>query len=291
MRFQKLLVLFFICVACQQGITKDTEVIAGFETIPVAKPVSPGVLDEVSGMSDSKANPGYIWVEQDSGNPGSIALLSHTGIILKTIYVKPAPNRDWEDMAVADGPAAGASYIYLADIGDNNRTATQYFIYRFAEPAAVADTVFACDKIIFKYPDGSHDAEAMLVDNVTKDIYVITKQDAPSRIYKIAYPQSTTVVNTAVLAGSLTYNGVTGAAISPAGNEILIRSYTSVNYWKRNTGQTIEQALAQSPVALTVQFEPQGEAICFKNDNTGFFTMSERPFIIAGINLNFYKRK
>jgi hypothetical protein len=291
MRLQKSLTLLLICAACQQDIKKEDIAIAGFETIPVAKPLLPGVLDEASGIADSKANPGYIWVEQDSGNPRNIALISHTGTVLKTIYIKPAFNRDWEDMAVANGPTAGTSYIYLADIGDNNRTATQYFIYRFAEPASTTDTVFACDKIIFQYPDGSHDAEAMFVDNATKDIYIITKQDAPSRIYKIPYPQSTTVTNTAVMVGSLTYNGVTGAAISPSGNEILVRSYTSVNYWKRNTGQTIEQALSQSTTPLTVQFEPQGEAICFKDDNSGFFTLSERPSIISGVSLNFYKRK
>jgi hypothetical protein len=290
MRFQKSIILLVICVACQRGITNDTPA-TGFETIPLAKPMAPGALDEASGMADSKTNPGYLWVEQDSGNPRNIALLSHTGSLLKNIHVKPAVNRDWEDMAVANGPVPGTSYVYIADIGDNSRVASQYFIYRLPEPASTVDTVFACDKIIFQYPDGSHDAEAMFVDNSTKDIYVITKQDAPSRIYKIPYPQSTTGNNMAVLAGSLTYNGVTGAAISPSGSEILIRTYTSVNYWKRNTGQTIEQALTQSPVTLTVQFEPQGEAICFKNDNTGFFTLSERPSIIAGVNLNFYKRK
>jgi hypothetical protein len=291
MSLQKLFgLLFFIGIACQQGKGDDQNP-DGFETIPVTKPMIPGILDEASGMADSKANPGYVWVEQDSGNPAAIALLSHTGVVLKTIFIKPAVNRDWEDMTVADGPVAGTPCIYLADIGDNNRTALQYSIYRFAEPPATMDTVFACDNIIFQYPDGAHDAEALLVDNTTKDIYIITKQDMLSRVYKLPYPQNTTGINTAILTGSLSFNGVTGAAFSPGGNEILIRTYTSVYYWKRNAGQSIEQALGQHPVALSIQFEPQGEAICFKNDDTGFFTLSERPSIIAGVNLNFYKRK
>ena len=188
------------------------------------------------------------------------------------------------------GPVAGAQYIYLADIGDNALVASQYFIYRFTEPSSAIDTVFNWDKITFQYPDGAHDAEAILVDNTTKDIYIITKQDSPSRIYKIPYPQNTGAINTAILAGSLSFTGATGAAISGDGKEILVRTYTSVYYWTKTSNQTVEEALSVSPVTLETQFEPQGEAICFKTDNSGFFTLSERPDIIAAVNLNFYKR-
>ena len=193
--------------------------------------------------------------------------------------------------ALANGPVAGTNYLYLADIGDNNLVSPQYFIYRFAEPAASAIVVSAVEKIIFQYPDGSHNAEAILVDNSTKDIYVITKQDTPSRIYKLAYPQSTTTVNTASRSGILSFTGATSAAISPDGKEILVKTYTAIWKWMKTSGQTIEQSLAGAPVAITYQFEPQGEAICFKNDNAGFFTLSEKPSIIAAVNLNYYKWK
>src|SRR5688572_538449 len=177
----------------------------GFESVPVAKPLTPLILDEASGIADSKANPGYLWVQQDSGNPSDIALLSHDGTLLKKINIKSAVNRDWEDLATGMGPVAGARYIYLADIGDNALVASQYFICRFTEPSSAIDTVLNWDKITFQYPDGAHDAEAILVDNTTKDVYIITKQDSPSRIYKVPYPQNTGAVNTAILVGSLSF--------------------------------------------------------------------------------------
>jgi hypothetical protein len=293
MRFQKILAfLLLAAMACQKKAPgNEDQTNGGFETVPQAKSLTAGILDEASGIADSKINPGYLWVQQDSGNPADIALLSHDGSFLKKISINLATNRDWEDMALANGPVAGTNYIYLADIGDNNLVSSEYFIYRFAEPAASATVVSAVDKISFQYPDGSHDAEAILVDNSTKDIYIITKQDMPSRIYKLAYPQSTSNVNIATLSGSLSFTGATSAAASPDGNEIVLKTYTAIWYWKKNTGQTIEQALAETPLALTYQFEPQGEAISFKNDNTGFFTLSERPSVIAAVNLNFYKRK
>ncbi len=291
MHLQKLFLLLLLMASCQKAVNDTTMTEAGFEPVPSFKALIPGILDEASGIADSKKNPGYIWVEQDSGNPNDIGLLSHDGVVLKKINIKPALNRDWEGLVLANGPVAGINYIYLADIGDNNLTSAEYYVYRFEEPGAAIDTVLACDKISFRYPDGAHDAEAILVDNETKDIYIITKQDAKSLLYKLPYPQSINSMNTANLSGSLSFNGVTSAALSPDGNELLIRTYTNIYHWKKRKKQNLEQLLTTTPVSLTYQFEPQGEAICFKNDNAGFYTLSERPSIISSVNLNYYKRK
>ncbi len=293
MRFQKFWAFFLLIhLSCQKETgTNDITPVEGFEETPLAKPMTPGILDEASGIADSKTNPGYVWVQQDSGNPHDIALLSYNGTVLKKVNIKTSINRDWEDMASANGPVAGNNYIYLADIGDNGLIFPEYYIYRFAEPAQTVDSVFECDKIVFKYPDGSHDAEAIMVDNATKDIYIITKQDTRSVIYKLPYPQTIAAVNMAVLSGTLTFNGVTSAALSPDGKEVLIKTYNDIHYWKKTKGETVEQALMTKPVSISYKFEPQGEAICFKNDNSGFFTLSERPSVIAAVNLNFYKRK
>lgn len=293
MHLKKILVFILLmgAIACQKKVADNIIAAGGFESTPVSKPLLPGILDEASGIADSKTNPGYIWVQQDSGNPNDIALLSHDGSFLKNMNIKTAINRDWEDMLIANGPVAGINYIYIADIGDNNLAYSQYNIYRFAEPGEAAVDVPGCDKISFQYPDGSHNAEAILVDNNTKDIYIITKNDTPARIYKLLYPQNTSTVNTAMLSGTLSFKDVTAAAFSPDGKEIMVKTYSNIYNWKLKNGENIEKKLAETPVTITYQFEPQGEAICFKNDNSGFFTLSERPSIIAVVNLNFYKRK
>ena len=285
-----ILLLFISFLGCRK---KDpgSDIVVKFASVPVSKAIQPGIIDEASGIADSKANAGYLWVEQDSGNPGDIILLSYAGEVFKRINIRSAINRDWEDIAAGNGPVAGTNYIYLADIGDNNKVFTQYLIYRFPEPLATTDTVSVYDQIRFQYPDGSHDAEAILVDNASKDIYIITKQDALSRIYKLVYPQNTTAVNTAVYTGALSFNGVVSAASSGAGDELLIKTYTSLYYWKKAASESIEQVLRKDPVALAYQQEPQGEAVCFKNDNQGFYTLSERPSFVSSVNLNFYKRE
>jgi len=276
---------------CQKEVNSAQVTVLPFEAVPVTTPVLPGTIDEASGIADSKINPGFIWVQQDGGNPPELFLLSYTGTVQKKIPIKGVTNRDWEDMAVGNGPVAGTNYVYIAETGDNSAAYTNYAIYRFAEPTLTTDTVFNSDKITFQYPDGSHDAEAMLLDNSTKDIYLISKRDSASRIYKLPYPQSTTTTMIATLVGEMPFTGVSAAAASPDGKELLVKTYTNVYYWKRNAGETIGAALLRTPLALGYMLEPQGEAICFKNDNTAFLTLSEKPFFATSVTLNLYRRK
>jgi hypothetical protein len=282
-----LLFVFIVISGCHKK-TPDPSV-PGFATTPFSKKINPGIIDEASGIADSKANPGYLWVEQDSGNPNELFLLSDSGQVLKKITIKSAINRDWEDIALANGPAAGVKYLYVADIGDNNKTYIDYTIYRFPEPSAAIDSVISYDVIKFRYPDGPHDAEAVLVDNSTKDIYIITKQDALSRIFKLPYPQSTSSTNTAIYDGSLSFTGAVSAAVSSTG-ELLIKTYTSLYYWKKTGNETMEAMFQREPAVIAYQQEPQGEGVCFKNDNSGFYTLSERPSVISSVSLNFYRR-
>src|SRR6185503_18688004 len=189
-RIQFILFLFIPILACRKEGPGGNDPVK-FASVPVSTMIQPGVIDEASGITDSKVNAGYLWVEQDSGNPGDIILLSYSGNIFKKINIRSAVNRDWEDIATGNGPTAGVNYLYVADIGDNNKVHSQYIIYRFPEPLATTDTVSVYDQIRFHYPDGSHDAEAILVDNASKDIYIITKRDALSSIYRLKYPQNT----------------------------------------------------------------------------------------------------
>ncbi len=281
--------IILIFGVCTKKITPSTENTL-FESTPVSNSIESGKVDEASGIADSKMNTGYLWVQEDSGNPPAITLLSNTGVYKKAIFIKGAKNRDWEDMMLGTGPQENVNYIYLADIGDNSEANSNYFIYRFPEPSIATDSVFTWDKITFKYPDGSHDAEAIMMDNISKDIYIITKRDAKSKIYKLPYPQNITGIITASFIAEITFTGATSAATSGDGSEIVIKTYTGIYYWKRQSGETIEAALAKPFVSLAYVVEPQGEAICFKNDNSGFFTLSERPFL-SPVSLNFYKRK
>jgi hypothetical protein len=240
------------------------------------------LLKEVSGIADSKTAPGHLWAHQDRGNPPQLHLINYDGTVKKNIYIKGARNRDWEDMALAGRD------LYIADIGDNYKEFTEYTIYKLPEPDLGADTVYSFETIRFRYPDGAHDAEALLVDPTTKDIFILTKSDDPAAIYKLVFPYSTTEVNTAVKSGQLTYKGAVSAALSSDSKEIIVKTYFALFHYKR-ADASIEAALQKLPATLPYRIEPQGEAVTFANNNGGYFTLSEKGFA-SYVSLNFYKR-
>lgn len=262
---------------------------AVFEQTPQSFVINKAIT-EASGIASSRVNPGYLWIHEDGGSRPQISLLKNDGTLSKSVLIDQASNIDWEDMALAKGPTASKYYLYVADIGDNGLLRSSYTIYRFEEPALSMNIVKVYDKIRYKYPDGSHNAEAILVDDRSRDIYIITKSDDPSHIYKIPYPQSTTSVNQAVLVGKLNFGGITGGAMSANNQEIILKTYPALNYFVRKNGETIETSLKKAPIHLSYLVEPQGEAVGFASDNSGFYTISEKLFG-SSVKLYFYKRK
>ena len=78
--------------------------------------------------------------------------------------------------------------------------------------------------------------------------------------------------------------------MSPDGNEILLRTYSTMFYWKKAAGQELVTTLQGAAREIPVLNEPQGEAVCFKKDNTGFFTFSENAGLPLQLSLYFYPR-
>lgn len=262
-----------------------------FSTSAEKGPIAPGTVDEASGLADSRTLSGHVWVQEDSNRPAEISLLTHGGQLAGRVSLPGIANRDWEDLGIGPGPQDGVSYLYLADIGDNFVQYNESYIYRFPEPKEKNGAVSGIERITFRYPDGRRDAETILVDPQTRDIFIVTKSEEKVRIYRLAYPQNTTEVTTAAYQGELPLSLVTGGSVSPDGSEILIRTYFGVSYWRRTSGQSLADAMQRtSPRSLVIEAEPQGEGIAFAASGNGFFTISERRNA-PGTSLNFYKRQ
>ena len=97
---------------------------------------------------------------------------------------------------------------------------------------------------------------------------------------------------TMIVAGSMIGSGIfiVSADITDDGKEVLVKNYSAIYYYKRVANETIEQALAKPYATLSYKVEPQGEAISFAQDGSGFFTISEKAFW-NNVQLYFYKRK
>ena len=261
-------------------------------------------LREASGLVASRAHPGVLWAHNDSWDGPSLYALTTDGRHLGTYTLIGAEARDWEDLAIGPGPEAGVDYLYVGDIGDNDAQQDLKYVYRVAEPAvdsgqAPTETLLTgVSKMTLRYPDGPSDAETLLVDPLTGDLYVITKRSTDVAIYRAASPIPTSDVIVMERAGTLSLprvagapaagQGAVGGDISPSGLEVLLKTYAAVYYWHR--GSVAEALFAHPYQTLPYVPEPQGEAIAWAADGSGYFTLSEEPRSIPA-TLYFYPRQ
>ncbi|HAS40424.1 MAG TPA: hypothetical protein DCS93_08095 [Microscillaceae bacterium] len=255
-------------------------------------------IDEASGLVASRNNVDAFWTHNDSGGKSKLFLLDGSGRSLGVFKLKGIKARDWEDITLGPGPKEGVNYLYIGEIGDNRAQYDEKKIYRLPEPKVNVDgepVRQTIDKqqietIRFKYPDGNRDAEAMMIDPVSKNIYIVTKREERVRVYVASYPQSTTEVNTLQRVGTLDLHKIVAGDISPDGKEVLLKDYGNIYYWKKSGNESIEELLKTTPKRVPYVPEPQGEAIAWGVKGEGFYTLSEERHNVPA-ELYFYRRK
>jgi len=245
-----------------------------------AGPVGPRSLNETSGLVASRAHPGVLWLHNDSGGTARLFATRDDGLALGVVEIEGAEALDWEDIAIGPGPIRGKSYLFIGDIGDNMRARTSVQIYRLEEPTLDATgrptrSSVTADRIEVQYKKGPRDAETLLVDPLSGDLYIVEKNVMNSGVYRIPAPKagSSSVTTQAVAHIGLLMS--TGGDVLPAGDGFSIRTYLGVSYWPRDPALPLEAAFAGEPCSLKLAPEQQGEAFGFFNDGTGYFTVSE----------------
>ena len=168
---------------------------------PLATGTGTQELDEASGLVIGRTHPGVLWTIEDSkggGTPSQNERLyannKTNGADLGYFTLDVPDNHDWEDLAYFDDN--GTDWIYIGDIGDNDIGDNVQTIYRVEEPTSEPTssgnhgTIAAADidRIMIDYPMDKPDAEAMMVDPDTGDIYIVTKREDQrdvAHLYKI----------------------------------------------------------------------------------------------------------
>jgi hypothetical protein len=222
-------------------------------------------LDELSGMV---VHDGGLWAISDGGRRVQVHRIDRSNcrvIDTRTADVDPY---DVEDLAV--GPDGA---FWVADLGDNERR---------RETVAVVVLPERGDARLHRltYPDGPHDAEALLVDGHGRP-FVITKEvGRPAGLYRTAGPPQgegpTPLVRVGELAlpvsdtlggpvGGIGTRLVTGAALSADGTVAAVRTYTDAWLFPVSADDLVA-AFNQPPVRVPLPGEPQGEAVAFEPD-------------------------
>ena len=276
-----------------------------FKPAVAAGNVSESFLDEISGMFAlrNESNKGKIITCHDSDSEYMFVLNADGSYDTRVNLV----NDNWRDAEEISGYTKnGTNYVVLFEFGDNAANRDKKYIFRFEEPELQSGTVDVAewDKIAYRIPDAMTlekgqpmgDFEGAFVDVIDNKMYLFTKRMPVNYIYSL--PIQDTYVGTQTLTFEGFMNGTvaeeTGGVISPAncvgaalsqdGNHALIKTYNMVFQFTRPEGRTWADVLVNdSPLVETnyvgrgspLAQEPQGESICFANDDTGYYTVSE----------------
>jgi hypothetical protein len=246
---------------------------AGAPAVPQDRcPVTDRALDELSGMIVDK---GAVIAMADGGRRIVLQRLDHAldkgdcAITdTRTVGIDPF---DPEDLARGPGGA-----LWVSDTGDNDEKRDSVAV--IVVPASGRPQLHR-----LTYPDGPHDAEALLVDPGGRPV-IVTKQLGSAGVYRTAEPPDGEGPTPLELVGRLrlpssdTVGGpvgafgsevVTGAAASADGKVVALRSYTDAWLYPAPDGDPA-MALTENPAPVRVPLpdEPQGEAIAFTPDGS-----------------------
>ena len=239
-------------------------------------------IGESSGVAVSGRT---LWTHNDSGDTARFFALDRRCRTLATYDVTNESATDWEDMA------RGAGALWFGDIGDNASSRKQIAVVKVAEPRVAQGTHRVRATVYrFRYADGPHDAETLLVHPRTGQLFVVSKTYfGLAGVYAAPLHPSATALNTLTKVASFTtrltgHDGgpigppgelsVTGGDINADATRVVVRTYTDAYEWTV-TGGDVVQAFEEPPTVTQLPETAQGEAIAYDTDGRSWITTSE----------------
>lgn len=238
-------------------------------------------LTESSGVAASRRYPGVLWTHNDSGNPPRLFATDTTGAALGRWALDRVSNRDWEEIAL--GPCPAGTCLYIGDVGDNGERRESVVLHRFPEPdpAGGAAAIAGVESLVVTYPDRARDVEAMYVD-ARGDTWLVSKGRTDGFLhYRV--PATSWSADTAIAElidtlplppGRPTHRLVTGAALAPDGERLVVRTYRDLYLFRLTADGRAVPAAGPNQCGIA-GLAPQGEAVDWWDEETLVLT-SER---------------
>ena len=237
---------------------------------------------ELSGLVATST--GYDSVNDSNFDPAKIRIffIDRNCKVTRTVSY-PTAARDPEDLAV--GPDGT---LWVADIGDNmtaDTRRTTIAVWRVPDGGTPVINRLT-------YPDGPHDAEALLFGGNGRPVIVTKEVSGVSGIYTTTddlkpntaagVPLTKVGEFTPVITGVVNPFGtigerlVTGAASSPDHHRVALRTYAAAYEWDVPDGDVVKAITTRTPRYTALPDEVQGESIAYTTDGTAFLTVSDR---------------
>ncbi len=234
-------------------------------------------MTELSGLA---AAPGSTWwTHNDSGDSPRVFRVDAGLQVLAEVRLDLPFVFDVEDLA--NGPDGR---LWVADIGDNFRLRPNVALHAIVAPSS-SGTVTPTT-LTLTYPGGPRDAEALMIDPVSGDGFIVAKEisGARSSVYRIRAATLEQPPDSAVeveLVASIDVSdggaiGPTAADISPSGSYVAIKTLTTTYIWPRSRGTSVIDVLVASPHApCRAAFGGQSESVAFSADGRTLASVAE----------------
>lgn len=234
-------------------------------------------LTEISGMAPSQLHSGVMWVHNDSGDKARLyAVQLSNCAVVGELALRDVSARDFEGLA-AGVDAQGRPVLWVGDIGDNRDSWSDVSIYRIREPKKLGKTSAQVQRYRFTYEDRPHNAETILADPDSQQLWIVTKQMASGSIYALPKKLRKSGINTAKKIGSAT-GLITDGAIKADGTTFVLRDYFDAQFFRG-----LPEGVVDEKIDLPGQ--PQGEAIAWLPGENAVVIASEGDNRLIRVNL------
>ncbi|NPC45437.1 hypothetical protein [Nocardioides sp. zg-1230] len=175
---------------------------------------------------------GLVVTTNDSGDAGRVFTVDPATGATVGVTSWPTDPEDVEALA-----PAGPGHVWVADIGDNRHVRDSVDVLRV--PVGRGDRAVEPEAYELTYPDGSHDAEALVSHPVTGQLFVITKGVFAGTVY--AAPPRLRADRPNLLTEVGDAPGiVTDATFLPGGGGVVMRTYSAAHLTAFPSWQPVE---------------------------------------------------
>ena len=181
-------------------------------------------IKQTSGLAKSQKHEGLYWTAKDSGDSARVFGIDTTG----KVKVELGFNAQVHDVEAVGVDHDGT--IYIADIGDNKVNRDVIEIYTIPEPATLQDAGnVRYHRFDFTYPDGPHNAETLLVEPGTNQLYIVTKATkGTGAIYAAPPAPSREGTNELTKLAPAPSGVITDGTFLPDGQRVVLRTNVDV---------------------------------------------------------------
>jgi hypothetical protein len=152
-------------------------------------PLPPPTVHRSPPVVVSRTQRNLLWVLAPVGDETEIYAADTSGRDLGTWRLDPALYTEWTALAL--GRCDRKTCLYVGDLGDSLRRRGTVQVYRFEEPLLAFDRIprtygiTGVQKLVVGYPDGAHDARALVVLADGSVLIVTSGFDGKSRLYSV----------------------------------------------------------------------------------------------------------